>query len=228
MVFDEAELPHRDVMNLFEEVFDSRTLTVGQSQVRLTDATFVLISDFGIEGTASRWPLAELDRHIASQTMQIWRSSKQAALMSTIVPFVSMLLPDDESLESYSDESMLFQAPQAVRRMVDSLLSKLFDVVDLPSGVRRPQVTVQPATLARLQDLLYTRTVTSEVDRSSNYRGIERKFRELVVAPVTRKLYTFRQRDAKNVVLVLQLSDELLLTPVLQYTLPDARGRQEF
>jgi hypothetical protein len=205
-------------MDIFEGLLDSETLEVDHQHVRITDATFILISDFGLEGLASRWEHSKLEQYVALETKRIWRSNKHASLISHVAPFINLKLPSEAALEQYQPP-MLFKAPEEVCAQVKSLLSNLLQSLNLPPKSVPMRIAIEDWAFQVLCDSVYTLTVTNEAYRLRNYRGIKDMFNKYIAEPVSDKLWDFQwNNQIENPVILLKYSDDKQLSVRILFT----------
>lgn len=179
VVMDETELPCRHVMAVFEELLTSPSLEWKGKMCRLDRATFLFLSDFGVEDFTKDMSAHDLQMWIDADSRYLWKSAKIVTLMHHLVPFVTMPKPTREQLEN----PVPLYPPYAVRKLCELLLAELLEVVEYPAQWRRYDVTVRQLipssddTTTDLATVVYNEAVYSEVYRGRNYRGIEQLFR---------------------------------------------------
>ena len=201
IVFDEAELPSKNVMQVFEEILDGDELSYGGIDASTNSAIFILISDFGVEGVTEGMTLEKIEERIDQDTRETWTHSKQTSMVNYIVPFLPMNKTHVTHAVTYQVRNLI--AGQAIHPPI---------FVTDTLGIAFEYITYSDITLERLVQKVFDYTVTSKVYQNRNYRGIEQVFEKIVTPQMTKMLSrNGKLHRNKHVKLVLYVDDDMTI-----------------
>jgi len=194
IIFDEAELPSRKTMQIFEEIFDDQsTLEYKDIKVSKAYATFILISDFGTDNDDQK---LSPDEKIHKDTTDTWTYSKQVNTIDNIIPFNALEIVDD--------------VPTSVREQVRFLLQNLVrhppTIIKNKFNVKIQSIGIDDQNLDALALYVYSTLKDSMIYNNRNYRGIEQVFNKKVTPKLTSQI----KYSNKKVDLRLKIEEDMI------------------
>ena len=181
IVFDEAELPSPEVMQVFEELIDGDHIEFESITASSNEAIFIFISDFGMEGITEGMTMDEVVERISQDMRNVWMYGKQETMVTHVVPFNNMY----SSTSTRTPEAVVLQVYSFIRYLPESLPIKL-----QKSGISIGRLMLyipgrdkceteeedHYEAIQMIADFIYEEVSSSETYRHRNYRGIKQYF----------------------------------------------------
>jgi DNA polymerase III delta prime subunit len=222
IIFDEAELPSIETMQVFEELFDeNESILYKGKEIIKSRAIFILISDFGIEGVTEGMSIEEIESLIHKDTINTWKHSKQVNTVNNIIPFLPMEKPlvikeneikgvdyDREeyvvltinNIKDYINVSNI-NVPESVKKQILYLV--LIQSIDPPIYIKNnlklniDNIEIDENSLNLLSKIIYYNAITSIIYESRNYRGIEQLFQTYIIPKIVNHLIDNKNKYIK-------------------------------
>ena len=180
IIFDEAELPDKNTMQIFETILDeSPTIRYSGKEVLKSKAIFILISDFGMEGVTNNMSVEDIMSLIHKDAGESWIHTKQNDMITYIVPFLPMEIRN--SLWSTPPLPVTKQAGYLLQRITynpPSILKKY--------GINVKTIEIGTKQLDKLSEYVYNTAINNPQYRNKNYRGIEQFFNKNIVPQIAK------------------------------------------
>ena len=191
IIFDEAELPEKETMQIFEEILDEQPLLSFKGrQVNKSNAIFILISDFGMYDEQPT-TIEEIKECIYNDMKNTWKHGKQVDTINHIIPFVSLQnILTQHDLDSLDYTSIASRLPQSFIEytifLIENQITNTPVFITNNLKIKLQNITVRNSELQLIAAVLYTQAMTHYGNR--NYRGIEQTFSKLFNVALTNTL----------------------------------------